>query len=59
MKSIINMRIDPELPSNSEAQAGGTKPLAASSEVMGSIKAVEASPREVARENGMANQQTL
>jgi hypothetical protein len=24
---------------------------------MGSIKAVEASPREVAKENGMANQQ--
>jgi len=59
MKSMIRIRTDPAVPSNSVATAGGTKPAPASPEVMGSINAVEASPRDVAREKGMANQQML
>jgi hypothetical protein len=59
IKSIMRMRIAPVSPSNSKATAGGTKPDPASPEVMGSIRAVEARPREVAREKGMENQQTL
>lgn len=59
MKSMTNIRAQPAVPSNSEAQAGGTKPLPASSEVMGSMRAVDARPREVAREKGMENQQIL
>jgi hypothetical protein len=59
MKSIIRMRMAPASPSNSKATAGGTRPFPASVEVIGSIRAVEARPREVARENGMANQHTL
>ena len=57
MKSMIKIRTDPASPSKWVATAGGTSPAPASLEVMGSIKAVEVKPREVAREKGMANQQ--
>ncbi len=59
MKSMIKMRTAPTSPSKWEATAGGTKPEPASPESMGSIKAVEVNPRDVARENGIANQQIL
>mmetsp|Transcript_19182 Transcript_19182/g.43865 ORF Transcript_19182/g.43865 Transcript_19182/m.43865 type:complete len:108 (-) Transcript_19182:1704-2027(-) len=59
MKSMIKMRTAPGSPSKCEATAGGTNPDPASFAVMGSINAVEVKPREVARENGMANQQIL
>jgi len=57
IKSITKMRIAPASPSNSLATAGGTKPSPASWAVIGSIKAVEVRPRDVAREKGIANQQ--
>jgi hypothetical protein len=59
MKSITKMRIEPACPRSSVATAGGTNPSPASPEVMGNCKAVDARPSEVARENGIANQQTL
>jgi hypothetical protein len=37
-------------------EAGGTLPAPASSPVIATLSALPASPREVARENGMANQ---
>jgi hypothetical protein len=59
MKSMIRIKIAPESPSKYVATAGGTKPAPASLEVMGSIRAVPDSPMEVARENGIENQQIL
>jgi hypothetical protein len=59
MKSMIKIRMEPESPRRWLATAGGTRPDPASSAVMGSRRAVEVNPREVAREKGMANQQTL
>jgi hypothetical protein len=59
MKSMIKTKMDPACPRSSEATAGGTKPDPASSAVMGSIRAVEVNPSEVAKEKGMANQQIL
>ena len=59
MKSMIRIKTEPVSPRSSVATAGGTKPEPASEAVMGSCKAVEVKPREVAREKGMANQQIL
>jgi hypothetical protein len=59
MKSMIKIRAEPASPSKWLATAGGTKPDPASEAVMGSIKAVEVKPSEVAREKGIANQQIL
>jgi hypothetical protein len=57
MKSIVRIKIEPVFPKRCVATAGGTSPDPASPAVMGSINAVEARPREVAREKGIANQQ--
>mmetsp|Transcript_65755 Transcript_65755/g.73610 ORF Transcript_65755/g.73610 Transcript_65755/m.73610 type:complete len:155 (+) Transcript_65755:157-621(+) len=57
MNNITNINTAPAWPSRWYATAGGTNPEPASSTVIGSIKAVEANPREVAREKGIANQQ--
>ena len=55
MKSMIKMRADPACPRRWSATAGGTNPEPASPELIGSMRAVEASPSEVAREKGIAN----
>jgi hypothetical protein len=57
MKSMIKIKTLPVAPIISVATAGGTRPFPASTLVRGSIRAVDVRPREVARENGMANQQ--
>ena len=59
MNNMMRINAEPVLPNKCVATAGGTNPDPASPLVMGSMRAVEASPREVARENGMANQQIL
>jgi len=59
MNSMMRINAEPAVPSNSVATAGGTNPLPASAALIGSIKAEAARPREVARENGMANQHIL
>jgi hypothetical protein len=59
MKSMIKMRTEPASPRRWVATAGGTNPFPASVLVMGSNKAVDPKPREVARENGIANQHIL
>mmetsp|Transcript_4847 Transcript_4847/g.10880 ORF Transcript_4847/g.10880 Transcript_4847/m.10880 type:complete len:252 (-) Transcript_4847:1155-1910(-) len=55
IKSMIKMRADPACPSRWSATAGGTSPEPASPELIGSMRAVEASPSEVAKEKGIAN----
>merc|ERR1719291_498177 len=50
------MRDAPAPPNKCVATAGGTRPAPASLAVMGSMSAVDARPREVAKENGMENQ---
>lgn len=56
MKSMTSMSEAPPVPMRSMAAAGGTSPCLASSSEIGRERATAASPREVARENGMANQ---
>ena len=55
IKSMIKMSADPACPSRWSATAGGTNPEPASPELIGSMRAVEASPSEVAKEKGIAN----
>ena len=57
MKSIIKMSKHPPVPIRCLATAGGTSPRFDSSAVIGSERATDASPRDVAKENGIANQQ--
>ena len=56
MKSMIKINADPACPSKWSATAGGTRPDPASPALMGSMRAVDVSPNDVARENGIANQ---
>ena len=57
MKSMIKIKAEPAWPNKWSATAGGTNPEPASLELIGSMSAVDASPKEVAREKGIANQQ--
>jgi hypothetical protein len=59
MKTMIKIKADPAGPIKCVATAGGTSPLFASVAVIGNINAAAANPRDVAKENGMANQQIL
>jgi hypothetical protein len=59
MNNMIKISTAPVLPRSSVATAGGTKPSPASWDVIGSISAVDANPNDVARENGIENQQIL
>ena len=56
MKIIIRVIINPVFLIRCVATAGGISPAPVSFTVIRGIKAVEASSREVARENGMLNQ---
>jgi hypothetical protein len=57
MNNMVRIKTDPVLPIKCVATAGGTNPADASLDVMGSIRAVDVNPRDVAREKGIANQQ--
>jgi hypothetical protein len=59
MNSMTRIKAEPTVPINSVATAGGTKPAPASAALIGSCNAVEARPKHVAKEKGMANQQIL
>ena len=55
MKSMVRRRIDPPLPINAIAVAGGTSPRLASLAVNGRSRAKAPKPSAVASENGTAN----
>lgn len=56
MKSIVRSRTDPDFPIRAVAVAGGTSPWLASPVVIGKSRARAPRPRDVAKENGTANQ---
>jgi Na+/proline symporter len=53
--AVVMMRKPPAPPMRAMAEAGGTRPWPASSEVSATLSALPARPREVAREKGMVN----
>ena len=58
MNNMTKIRKEPVSPSNSVATAGGTNPAPASSALIGNCNATDAKPSDVAKENGIANQQS-
>lgn len=56
MNSMVNRSTDPPFPIRAIAVAGGTRPCLASLAVNGRSRASAPRPKEVASENGTANQ---
>lgn len=56
IKSMVRRRIDPPCPIRATAVAGGTSPRPASLSFIGKSRARAPKPKDVAKENGTANQ---